>query len=204
MKIAMIDYDAGNLGSASRAARRAGLDIVITRDLDEIRNAQAIILPGVGAIGDAMKHLDAYGLSSLLKDEVKKGKKLAGICIGMQVLYDYSEEDGGVNGLGILPGRVARLPKGALKVPHMGWNEIVYRKPHWTSRGLPEHPYVYFVHSYYKVPADTDDVIAAADYGVQIPAITGKDNVIAFQFHPEKSGDTGIVIWKNLAEWLRK
>lgn len=204
MKIAMIDYDAGNLGSARRAAERAGLDILITRNPEEIRDAQAIILPGVGAIGDAMKHLDAYGLSSLLREEVKKGKKLAGICIGMQVLYESSEEDGGVEGLGILPGRVARLPKGALKVPHMGWNEIVYRKPHWTSRGLPEHPYVYFVHSYYKVPADTDDVIATADYGVQIPAIIGKDNVIAFQFHPEKSGETGIIIWKNLAEWLKR
>ena len=204
MKVAIIDYDAGNLGNVERAATRAGLDVVITRDAEEIRAAKALILPGVGAMKDAMAHLDAYGLTELIKEEVGKGKKLVGICLGMQALYEVSEEGGEVKALGLLPGRIARFPKGNLKVPHMGWNELEIRRPHETVEGLPAHPYVYFVHSYYKTPGDTDDVIASADYGVTVPAVVGKDNVLGFQFHPEKSGPVGVQLWKQIAEWLVK
>jgi glutamine amidotransferase len=204
MKTAIIDYDAGNLMNVKRAAERAGLNTVVTRDREEIRNASALILPGVGAMGDAMEKLGRYDLISLIKEEVQRGKKLCGICLGMQALYECSEENGMTKALGLLPGKIAAFPQGKLKVPHMGWNELVLRRPHEVMTGLLPHSYVYFVHSYYKVPGDTDDVIAYSDYGVPVPAVVGKDNVLGFQFHPEKSGDTGILIWKNIASWLQK
>lgn len=204
MKTAIIDYDAGNLANVVRAATRAGLDVVVTRDPKEIRDAGALVLPGVGAMKDAMDHLDGYGLTDLIREEVKKGKKLAGICLGMQALYEESEEYGNIKALGLLPGRIVRFPEGKLKVPHMGWNELVIHRPHEVLEGLPPHSYVYFVHSYYKIPGDTEDVIASADYGVTVPAVVGKDNVLGFQFHPEKSGKVGMAIWDRLAKWLVK
>lgn len=204
MKTAVIDYDAGNLANVVRAAARAGLDVVVTRNPEEIKNASALILPGVGAMKDAMEHLDGYGLSDLIREEVKKGKKLAGICLGMQALYEVSEENGHIPALGLLPGSIVRFPEGKLKVPHMGWNELVIHQPHEVLEGLSPHSYVYFVHSYYKTPGNTEDVIASADYGVTVPAVVGKDNVLGFQFHPEKSGQVGMAIWNRLAKWLMK
>lgn len=204
MKTAIIDYDAGNLANVVRAATRAGLDVVVTRNPAEIRDASALVLPGVGAMKDAMDHLNGYGLTGIIREEVKKGKKLAGICLGMQALYDVSEENGHIPALGLLPGRIVRFPEGKLKVPHMGWNELVIQRPHEVLEGLAPHSYVYFVHSYYKTPGHTEDVIASADYGVTVPAVVGKDNVLGFQFHPEKSGPVGIAIWERLAKWLMK
>ncbi len=204
MKAAIIDYDAGNLANVYRASQRAGIDSFITRDEKEIQAADALILPGVGAMQDAMNHLNGYGLTDILRDEVKKGKKIIGICLGMQAFCDYSEEGGHVESLGFIPGRIVRFPEGKLKVPHMGWNELVFRKPHWIADGLPDHPYVYFVHSYYKAPTDIDDVIAIAEYGVDVPAIIGKDNVLGLQFHPEKSGPVGAKMWENIAAWFGK
>lgn len=204
MKTAIIDYDAGNLANVVRAATRAGLDVVVTRNPAEIRAASALVLPGVGAMKDAMDHLNGYGLTGIIQEEVKKGKKLAGICLGMQALYDVSEENGHILALGLLPGRIVRFPEGKLKVPHMGWNELVIQRPHEVLEGLAPHSYVYFVHSYYKTPGHTEDVIASADYGVTVPAVVGKDNVLGFQFHPEKSGPVGMAIWERLAKWLMK
>lgn len=204
MKTAIIDYDAGNLANVVRAATRAGLDVVVTRNPAEIRDASALVLPGVGAMKDAMDHLNGYGLTGIIREEVKKGKKLAGICLGMQALYDVSEENGHIPALGLLPGRIVRFPEGKLKVPHMGWNELVIQRPHEVLEGLAPHSYVYFVHSYYKTPGHTEDVIASADYGVTVPAVVGKDNVLGFQFHPEKSGLVGMAIWERLAKWLMK
>lgn len=204
MKTAIIDYDAGNLANVVRAATRAGLDVVVTRNPAEIRDASALVLPGVGAMKDAMDHLNGYGLTGIIQEEVKKGKKLAGICLGMQALYDVSEENGHIPALGLLPGRIVRFPEGKLKVPHMGWNELVIQRPHEVLEGLAPHSYVYFVHSYYKTPGHTEDVIALADYGVTVPAVVGKDNVLGFQFHPEKSGPVGMAIWERLAKWLMK
>lgn len=204
MKTAIIDYDAGNLANVVRAATRAGLDVVVTRNPAEIRDASALVLPGVGAMKDAMDHLNGYGLTGSIREEVKKGKKLAGICLGMQALYDVSEENGHIPALGLLPGRIVRFPEGKLKVPHMGWNELVIQRPHEVLEGLAPHSYVYFVHSYYKTPGNTEDVIASADYGVTVPAVVGKDNVLGFQFHPEKSGPVGMAIWERLAKWLMK
>lgn len=204
MKTAIIDYDAGNLANVVRAATRAGLDVVVTRNPAEIRDASALVLPGVGAMRDAMDHLNGYGLTGIIQEEVKKGKKLVGICLGMQALYDVSEENGHIPALGLLPGRIVRFPEGKLKVPHMGWNELVIQRPHEVLEGLAPHSYVYFVHSYYKTPGHTEDVIASADYGVTVPAVVGKDNVLGFQFHPEKSGPVGMAIWERLAKWLMK
>lgn len=204
MKTAIIDYDAGNLANVVRAATRAGLDVVVTRNPAEIRDASALVLPGVGAMKDAMDHLNGYGLTGIIQEEVKKGKKLAGICLGMQALYDVSEENGHISALGLLPGRIVLFPEGKLKVPHMGWNELVIQRPHEVLEGLAPHSYVYFVHSYYKTPGHTEDVIASADYGVTVPAVVGKDNVLGFQFHPEKSGPVGMAIWERLAKWLMK
>lgn len=204
MKTAIIDYDAGNLANVVRAATRAGLDVVVTRNPAEIRDASALVLPGVGAMKDAMDHLNGYGLTGIIREEVKKGKKLAGICLGMQALYDVSEENGHIPALGLLPGRIVRFPEGKLKVPHMGWNELVIQRPHEVLEGLAPHSYVYFVHSYYKTPGHTEDVIASADYGVTVPAVVGKGNVLGFQFHPEKSGPVGMAIWERLAKWLMK
>ncbi len=204
MKTAVIDYDAGNLANVVRAAARAGLDVVVTRNPEEIKNASALILPGVGAMKDAMEHLDGDGLSDLIREEVKKGKKRAGLCLFMQALNEVSEENGHIPALGLLPGSIVRFPEGKLKVPHMGWNELVIHRPHEVLEGLPPHSYVYFVHSYYKTPGNTEDVIASADYGVTVPAVVGKDNVLGFQFHPEKSGQVGMAIWNRLAKWLMK
>lgn len=204
MKTAIIDYDAGNLANVVRAAERCGLDTVVTRDWEEIRNASSLILSGVGAMKDAMDHFSSYGLAELIQEEVKKGKKLAGICLGMQALYEVSEENGEISALGLLPGRIVRIPDKGRKVPHMGWNELTVQRRHEVMEGLPSHSYVYFVHSYYKTPENTEDVIATADYGVTIPAVVGKENVLGFQFHPEKSGDVGMMIWNHLAKWLIK
>ncbi len=201
-QIAIIDYDAGNLGNVTRAAKRAGLSVTVTRNPEEIRAASALILPGVGAMEDAMNHLSAYGLDKILKEETEKGKKLVGICLGMQALYEVSEEGGNIPALGLLPGRIARFPKGDLKVPHMGWNELRIHRPHPVLEGLPPRAHVYFVHSFYKTPGDSEDVIASADYGVTVPAVVGRDNILGFQFHPEKSGDVGLRIWENLANWV--
>ena len=205
MKTVIIDYDAGNLANVYHALLREGTEAEITRDPETIRKADAMILPGVGAMGDAMAHLRQYGLTELIRDEVGRGKKLAGICLGMQALFEVSEEGGQIPCLGFLPGKIEEIPAApGRKVPHMGWNELEFRAPHWIARGLPPHPYVYFVHSYYKTPSDTADVIASADYGVSIPAVVGNNSVIGLQFHPEKSGPVGAQLWRNILEWFEK
>ena len=205
MKIVIIDYGAGNIANVYHALKRAGSEGIVSSDPLVIADADALILPGVGAMGDAMSRLTESGLSESIRDSVEKGTKLAGICLGMQALYDYSTEGGHVEGLGFLPGHIEEIPAApGRKVPHMGWNELVMHRPHEVLAGLPEKSYVYFVHSYYKTPGDSEDIIASADYGVTVPAVVGKDNVLGFQFHPEKSGPIGLRIWKNLAEWLEK
>ncbi len=205
MKTVIIDYDAGNLANVYHALLREGTEAEITRDPETIRKADAMILPGVGAMGDAMAHLRQYGLTELIREEVGRGKKLAGICLGMQALFEVSEEGGQIPCLGFLPGKIEEIPAApGRKVPHMGWNELEFRAPHWIARELPPHPYVYFVHSYYKTPSDTADVIASADYGVSIPAVVGNDSVIGLQFHPEKSGPVGAQLWRNILEWFEK
>lgn len=203
MQVAIIDYEVGNLANVYNAWKRLGVDAVITRDPQIIRAAGLVQLPGVGAIRDAVANLKKFELIPVLQDEVRRGKFLMGVCLGMQALFEKDYEGGEYEGLGFLPGEIVPF-RTNLKVPHMGWNELEFRTQHWLQNGLPQHPYVYFVHSYYKTPVDTPDVIAVAQYGQPVPAICGKDNVLGFQFHPEKSGRVGAQLLQNVIDYVRK
>ena len=195
---AIIDYDAGNLRSVEKALQALGEETVITRDREEILAADRVILPGVGAFGDAMEKLHQYGLVEIIRQVVQKGTPFLGICLGLQLLFEESEESQGVPGLGILKGKIRRIPNTpGLKIPHMGWNSLTLRPETRLFSGLGEEPYVYFVHSYYLEAADPEIVAASADYGVVIHAAVETGNVFACQFHPEKSSDTGLQILKN-------
>ena len=196
--IAIIDYDAGNIKSVEKALLALGQEAVITRDPGEILSADSVILPGVGAFGDAMEKLNTYGLIPVIRQCVKESKPFLGICLGLQLLFESSEESPGVDGLGILKGRVVRLPEETgLKVPHIGWNNLCFPNPGRLFQGISEGAYVYFVHSYYLQAAEESIVTATAEYGACIHASVEKGNVFACQFHPEKSSDVGFQILRN-------
>ena len=196
--IAIIDYDAGNLGSVEKALQYLGETPVITRDREEILRADKVILPGVGAFGDAMRLLTQYELPETIRQAVQREIPLLGICLGQQLLFEESEEAPGVPGLGILKGKILRIPEAeGLKIPHMGWNSLHLKNQGRLFRNIPEESYVYFVHSYYLKAAEREIVKAAASYGVEIDASVEKDNVFACQFHPEKSSEVGLNILKN-------
>ena len=198
--IAIIDYDAGNIKSVEKALQYLGEEAVITRDAGEILMADKVILPGVGAFGDAMEKLNRYGLVPVIHEVVEKGIPFLGICLGLQLMFESSEEAPGVEGLGLLKGKIVRIPEGdGLKVPHMGWNSLSFPKEGRLFAGIPENSYVYFVHSYY-LQAEEDIVTATAEFGVTIHASVEKGNVFACQFHPEKSSQTGLTILKNFVE----
>ena len=203
MKIAIIDYEVGNLANVYNAWHRLGENPVITREAKVIAESDMIELPGVGAIRDALANLEKFDLIPVLQDEVKKGKFLMGICLGMQALFETDYEGGTYQCLGLLPGEIVPFHTN-LKVPHMGWNELEFTREHWLQQGLPAHPYVYFVHSYHKSPVDSEDVIAVASYGQPVPAICGQDNVLGMQFHPEKSGTVGAQLLQNIVNQVRK
>ena len=195
--IAIIDYGAGNLQSVEKALRHLGCQCQITADPGELAAAQAAVLPGVGAFGDAMGQLRARGLEEPIRQFVSSGKPFLGICLGLQILFEESEESPGVKGLGLLRGRVLRLPKeSGLKIPHIGWNSLSVGKPGGLFAGVEGEPYVYFVHSYY-LQAEEDVVAATAEYGATIHAAVQKDNLLACQFHPEKSGEVGLKLLRN-------
>ncbi len=199
--IAIIDYGAGNIMSVQKALDHIGCEAEVTSDAARILAADGAILPGVGSFGDAMDNLNKSGLISAVKQFTASGKPFLGICLGLQILFDQSEESPNVQGLSILGGKVNRFPSDmALKIPHIGWNSIKYNSDCPIFKGLPETPYVYFVHSYY-LNANNDSIVSAtADYGINFHAAVWKDNVFATQFHPEKSGNVGLQILKNFAE----
>lgn len=196
--IAIIDYDAGNIKSVEKALQFLGEEVCITREPDVILNAEKVILPGVGAFGDAMEKLHRYDLVKVIHEVVEKQTPFLGICLGLQLLFERSDESMGVEGLGVLKGEICRIPdKEGLKIPHIGWNSLSYPNPGRLFEGIPEQSYVYFVHSYYLKAADESIVTAATEYGTYIHASVEKENVFACQFHPEKSSDVGIRILKN-------
>ncbi len=199
--IAIIDYGVGNLRSVEKALQFIGSQAEITSDVEKVRCADAVILPGVGAYSDAMDNLERYAMVDVVKETVKQNKPFLGICLGMQLLFDYSEEGGKlVQGLGLFEGAIKGLPQGlGLKVPHMGWNSLTMSKSP-LFKGLPENPYVYFVHSFYLEAKDKALVAATCDYGITIDAAIGSGKVFATQFHPEKSGSTGLMILRNWTE----
>lgn len=199
--IAIVDYDAGNIKSVEKALQFLGQEPVVTRDKETLLQAEKVIVPGVGAFGDAMGKMHQYGLVEVLREIAAKGTPLLGICLGLQLFFESSEETPGVEGLGLLPGKIVRIPdKEGFKIPHMGWNSIQINPASRLLKGIEEGAYVYFVHSYYLQAENEADVAATTDYVVNIHAVAEHENIFATQFHPEKSGEIGLRILKNFIE----
>lgn len=201
--ITIVDYGMGNLGSVAKAFRKIGCPAVVTGDRRRIRDARAVVVPGVGAFGRCMENLACGGLDSAIRSSITAGKPYLGICLGYQILFEASEENPGVRGLGIIGGSVRKFPE-TLKVPHMGWNTIEVKRQNPLLEGVADGTYLYFVHSYYPAP-DSDEVVAATtEYGVTFSAAARQGSVFATQFHPEKSQEAGIDILKNFASFVGK
>lgn len=200
--IAIVDYGIGNLRSVQKALEYIGLEGTITSDKESILNSEGIILPGVGAFPDAMDNLKAKGLDLILKEAKIQDKPILGICLGMQLLFDVSEEIRTCEGLGLIRGKIKKL-YGGVKIPHMGWNSLNIINNNPLIKGIKEEDYVYFVHSFYAEMKSKEDLIAECSYGIKVPAVVARDNVYGAQFHPEKSGDIGIQILKNFGELIK-
>ena len=199
--IAIIDYDAGNIKSVEKAFLSLGQEVVLTRDPEILKQADRVVLPGVGNFKDAMEKLESFHLVEPIKEVVASGKPFLGICLGLQLLFEGSDEAPGVKGLGILPGVVKKFPETVgVKIPHMGWNNITASPNARLFKNLSDEPYVYFVHSYYLEAANRDDVAATCNYILDFDASVEHDNIFACQFHPEKSSTTGLKILKNFTE----
>jgi len=204
--IAVIDYDMGNLRSVAKGFERVGARAVVTRDPKVIGDSSHVVLPGVGAFKDCMKNLEAYGLIGPVLKSIESGKPFLGICLGLQLLFEESEEFGPHRGLGIIKGRVLRFPSGMreegeeLKVPHMGWNDIKKVKESRLLRDVPEGSYFYFVHSYYAEPEVDEVTLTKTEYGVSFTSSIERENIMACQFHPEKSQKVGLKVLKNFSE----
>jgi imidazole glycerol-phosphate synthase subunit HisH len=206
-RIAVVDYGAGNLRSVAKALARSGLDPEVSADPGAVRAADAVVLPGVGAFADAMRHLQAKGLDAAVRAAIESGRPYLGLCLGLQVLFDESDEHGLTPGLGLLPGRIERFPERdpqgrTLRVPHIGWNAVRFTGAHPMCAGLPREDVFYFVHSYRAVPADPDVVAGRTDYGGEFAAAVARDNVFAVQFHPEKSQAAGRRVLDAFAAWV--
>ena len=194
-RLVVIDYESGNLRSVARAVEKAGVVPTVTSDPTALENADGVILPGVGSGPAAMAALQSRGLVEPLLDYIASGRPFLGVCLGLQLLLDATDE-GDADCLGLVPGRVRRLPDG-LKVPHMGWNTVEFQREHPLWKGIPQHSHFYFVHSYYADPVARANVAGVTEYGVPFCSIYARDNVVATQFHPEKSGDNGLRVYAN-------
>jgi imidazole glycerol phosphate synthase glutamine amidotransferase subunit len=200
LQVAIVDYDAGNTLSVTRALEKVGTKVDLTSDPDRVDPADAVVLPGVGAFGDCMRKLRERGMDEACGEAFRSGKPFLGVCIALQVIFEGSEESPGVEGLGLLPGEVVRFGIDGLKVPHIGWNEISVVRDHPVLRGLDGEAF-YFVHSYYPVPEDTGDLIGETDYGTRFCSAAGRKNLVAVQFHPEKSSRAGLKLYENFLSW---
>lgn len=198
--IAIIDYDAGNIKSVEKALELLGEEVLLTRDRAQLLAAEKVILPGVGSFGDAMQNLKRYGLVEVIHEIVNQGTPFLGICLGLQLLFESSEESPGVQGLGVLKGKVLRFPpKEGFKIPHMGWNSLHLQNQGRLFQGIPEQSFVYFVHSFYLAASDASIVKATTEYTASVDAAVESGNIFACQFHPEKSSEVGLGILKNFA-----
>jgi imidazole glycerol-phosphate synthase subunit HisH len=202
LNVAVVDYDAGNTLSVTRALEKVGARVELTPDPDRVLAADAVVLPGVGAFGDCVRKLHERGMDEACMDVYRSGKPFLGVCVALQVFFDGSEESPGVEGLGIFPGKVVRFEGNGLKVPHMGWNELAVSRPHSVLDGLSGEDF-YFVHSYYPEPAEPSDLLGESDYGVRFCAAAGRENLVAVQFHPEKSSRAGLQLYENFLRWAR-
>jgi glutamine amidotransferase len=200
--LVIIDYQAGNLTSVVRSFKALGVEGRVTQDPAQVAAASRVVFPGVGAAGKAMATLKELGLDRALQESFRKGTPILGICLGAQIILEYSEENDNTPCLGLLPGRTRSLPRQAgLKIPHMGWNRVRFLKPHPVFQGLPEEAEYYFVHSYYPDPAEKAMVLGVTEHGVEFPSALGWRNLVATQFHPEKSGRFGLQILENFLAW---
>ena len=202
MNVAVVDYDAGNTLSVTRALEKAGARVDLTPDPERVARAEAVVLPGVGAFGDCVRKLEARGMDEACREAIAGGKPFLGVCVGLQVLFEGSDESPGIEGLGVLPGMVVRFEAGDLKVPHMGWNQLDVAREHPLFDGLDGEAF-YFVHSYYPDPADRGVVLGTAEYGTRFCAAAGRENLAAVQFHPEKSSRAGLELYENFLRWAR-
>jgi imidazole glycerol-phosphate synthase subunit HisH len=205
--IAIVDYRAGNLTSVARALQYLNVPCVITDRAEELRRADRVIFPGVGAAGEAMRNIEEKGLAGCIREVYEAGTPLLGICLGTQVIFEYSEEDSRTTCLGIIPGGVKRFPEGMsdqgdpLKIPHMGWNRVAFSGDHPLFAGIPGNAEFYFVHSYYPAPSESSDIAGETDYGIRFASAVARRNLVAVQFHPEKSGRFGLKILENFSRW---
>jgi glutamine amidotransferase len=202
LNVAVIDYDAGNTLSVTRALEKVGARVDLTADPERVARADAVVLPGVGAFGDCVRKLAERSMHESCREAYAAGKPFLGVCVGLQVLFEGSEESPGAAGLGILPGKVVRFAAGELKVPHMGWNQLDAARAHPVLEGLDGEAF-YFVHSYYPEPEREDDLLGTAEYGARFCAAAGRENLAAVQFHPEKSSRAGLRLYENFLTWAR-
>jgi glutamine amidotransferase len=200
LRVAVVDYDAGNTLSVTRALEKVGARVELTPDPDRVRAADALVLPGVGAFGDCMRKLRERGMDEACGEAFRRGTPFLGVCVALQVVFERSEESPGVNGLGLMPGGVVRFSGDGLKVPHMGWNELSLVRGHPVLDGLDGEAF-YFVHSYYPEPEEPADLIGETEYGIRFCSAAGRENLVAVQFHPEKSSTSGLRLYENFLSW---
>ena len=202
LRVAVVDYDAGNTLSVTRALEKVGARVELTPDPDRVLAADALVLPGVGAFGDCMGKLRERGMDEACGEAFRRGTPFLGVCVALQVVFEGSEETPGVEGLGLMPGRVVRFGGDGLKVPHMGWNELSLVRGHPVLDGLDGEAF-YFVHSYYPEPGEAGDFLGETEYGVRFCSAAGRENLVAVQFHPEKSSTSGLRLYENFLTWAR-
>ncbi len=200
LNVAIVDYDAGNTLSVTRALEKVGAKVDLTSDPERVGAADAVVLPGVGAFGDCMRKLRDRGMDEACREAFRSGKPFLGVCVALQVIFEGSEESPGVEGLGLMSGEVMRFEGDRLKVPHMGWNEVSLVRDHPVLQSLDGDAF-YFVHSYYPVPEDTGDLIGETDYAMRFCSVAGRENLVAVQFHPEKSSRAGLKLYENFLAW---